>query len=97
MMLLEYAATYTYMNILAWENLTYITFNFQSRTTIHTPKQVVGLVKWDQYAMDSSFHWTQFPSVFTNTRNFQVNIVTCISDCRRGLDWWIDLSNTHKS
>jgi hypothetical protein len=25
------------------------------------------------------------------------NIVTCISDCGRGLDWWIDLLGTHKS
>jgi hypothetical protein len=25
------------------------------------------------------------------------NIVTCISDYRRGLDWWIDLLSTYKS
>jgi hypothetical protein len=25
------------------------------------------------------------------------NIVTCISDCRRGLNWGIDLLNSHKS
>jgi hypothetical protein len=31
------------------------------------------------------------------TLTYIIDTVTCINGCRRGLDWWVDLLNTHNS
>jgi hypothetical protein len=45
--------------------------------------------------MENNLFYTLTPQIPKNTQQYFDNIVTCMSDYRRGLDWTLDLLTTY--